>query len=296
MSTNSIAKYQYEDSGLRSYLSYIRNYPSLNEEEESILTFNVYERQDRNSAEKLVLSHMKLVVKTAYNMQRYGLVLIDLIGEGSLGLMQAVKKYDPNVGVRFSSYAKWWIKAYIQEYIIKSWSLVKLGTTIAQKKLFFHLKKAKEKILLLHRKEALSDIDCKAIAEELSVKTDEVKEMDLRLGSDISLDTPLTEEENSASMLDYVGDSRQGTEEIVLSDQMEVKQKELVKQAISSLNARETGIISHRHFQDNPETLAVLSKKYGISRERIRQIETIALAKITKYCRDRHPSVAPAII
>jgi len=287
MSRYSAVSYQGND--FNNYLSVIRKYPLLTIEEETLLTENVYLRQDMKSAQKLVMSHMKLVVKIAYEMKRYNLVLMDLISEGSIGLMHAVKKFNPSVGARFSSYATWWIKACIHEYIIKTWSLVKIGTTTGQKKLFFHLKKAKEKILTAHNKKSLSDLDCKTIASELSVSSREVKEMDLRLSGSISLDDPIgNQDENGVTVLDSLSDSKENTEHMVLNKDTHSKQRHLFNEALSTLSDREADIIKCRYLQDKGDTLAVLGKKYNISNERIRQIEKVALEKVTKHCRNNY--------
>ena len=202
--------------------------------------------------------------------------------------MHAVKKYNPNIGVRFSGYAKLWIKAYIQEYIIKTWSIVKIGTTVAQKKLFFHLKKVKESILSIENKASLSSNDYEVVARELSVSSSEVKEMDLRLNKGISLEAPIgNEEESGMKVLDYLEDATQNTELLVLNNDTDRKKQKLLKKAISQLNSREAEIITNRHLKERADTLDILSKKYNISRERVRQIESAALAKITEYCQ-RH--------
>src|SRR3989338_4049382 len=210
---------------------------------------------------------------------------MDLIGEGSIGLMQAVKKYNPNIGVRFSGYGKLWIKAYIQEYIIKTWSLVKIGTTVAQKKLFFHLRKAKEAILAIDKQTSLSNDNYDAIANQLSVSSSEVKEMDLRLSVDISLDQDNEDEEGSSNnLLSRLADKNQSVELEVSESQTRNLQRKLIAQALDNLTPRQAEIIRSRHLKDKADTLEILSKRYNISRERIRQIENVALAKVTEYC------------
>jgi RNA polymerase sigma-32 factor len=274
------------------YLSTIRQYPILTEEEELILARDVFDNKSRESAEKLVVSHLRLVAKIAFTMRGYGIALMDLIGEGSLGLMHAVKKFNPNIGVRFSGYAKLWIKAYIQEYIIKTWSLVKLGTTIAQKKLFFHLRKAKESILSIDKQSSLSQENYETIAKNLSVSRSEVKEMDLRLGGDMSLDQENEDEEgNKNSLLSRIADKNQSVELEVSESQDKNLQKTLVEQALDKLTPRQAEIIRCRHLKDKADTLEVLSKKYNVSRERIRQIENDAMAKVKEFCLEQYSRV-----
>lgn len=280
----------YSDS-YQGYLSYIRQYPILTEEEELILTRDVYDNKSKESAEKLVLSHLKLVAKIAFTMRGYGIALMDLVGEGSVGLMHAVKKFNPNVGIRFSAYAKLWIKAYMQEYIIKAWSLVKIGTTVAQKKLFFHLRKAKEAILSIDKQSSLSSDHYAIIAKQLSVSRSEVQEMDLRLNGDISLDQENDDGEeggNGTSLLSRIADKNQGIELEVSESQEKQLQKKLVEQALAKLTSRQAEIIKCRHLNDRAETLEVLSKKYNISRERIRQIESTAMAKVKEFCLEQY--------
>jgi RNA polymerase sigma-32 factor len=275
----------YSDS-YPGYLSSIRQYPVLTEEEELELAKDVFDNKSRKSAEKLVVSHLRLVAKIAFTMRGYGIALMDLISEGSVGLMHAVRKFNPNIGVRFSGYAKLWIKAYIQEYIIKTWSLVKIGTTVAQKKLFFHLRKAKEAILVIDKQSSLSRDNYDTIAKQLSVSSSEVKEMDLRLSGDISLDQDNEDEEgNSNNLLSRLADKNQSVELEVSESQTRNLQRRLIEQALDNLTPRQAEIIRSRHLKDKADTLEVLSSKYKISRERIRQIEKDALAKVTDYCR-----------
>lgn len=287
----SITRYNQTDLEIKNYLSQIKLYPMLTEIEEKELATNVYERQDRASAEKLVMSHMRLVVKMAYDMNKYGAILfVDLVSEGSIGLIQAVKKFNPTIGVRFATYAQLWVKAYMHEYIMKSWSLVRIGTTSAQKKLFFNLKKAKEKILIAHgdHRSNLSDTDCKTLAIELSVTTDEIKEMDTRLGVGLSLDAEVEGEEGGRAMLDYIADTNANTESSVIRGDTYTKQHAVLAEAISRLTAREADIIRCRHLKDKSDTLEKLREKYKVSKERIRQIEEAALTKITTYCRNNY--------
>ncbi len=276
--------------GLTQYLQEIRKYPMLSAEEEYILAKAVAEHQDINAAHQLVTSHLKLVVKIALSMRGYGISLMDLISEGNIGLMHAVKKFNPELGHRLSTYAMWWIKASIQEYVIKSWSMVKIGTTVAQKKLFFNLNKIKQKIRNFHSRshDYLSNEDVDVIATQLNVTHQEVKEMDSRLsGNDYSLDSPIHNDDgDSTTMMEYIPENRANQEVVLAYSQEENLKKKLFNKAISMLNEREQAIISARHLQDDPETLDVLSKKYNISRERIRQIEARALEKLKEYVKN----------
>lgn len=286
MSQSLIALY---NDNYHGYLTHIRQYPMLTEEEELILARDIFNNKSKESAEKLVLSHLKLVAKIAFTMRGYGIALMDLIGEGSIGLMHAVKKYNPNIGVRFSGYAKLWIKAYIQEYIIRTWSLVKIGTTVAQKKLFFHLRKAKEAILSIDKQSSLSRENYEMIAKDLSVSSSEVKEMDLRLNGDISLDQDNEDEEGSGNnLLSRLVDKNQSVELEVSESQKKNLQTTLLKQALNILKPRQAEIIRSRHLKDKADTLEVLSAKYKVSRERIRQIEHDAMIKIKEYCLEQY--------
>lgn len=272
---------------LTRYIQSIKKYPILSADEEYILARSVVDHQDIKAAHKLVTSHLKLVVKIALSMRGYGLSLMDLISEGNIGLMHAVKKFNPELGHRLSTYAMWWIKATIQEYIIRSWSLVKVGTTAAQKKLFFNLNKIKRRINNLHasNNNLLTESDIDFVAEQLNVSPQEVKEMDCRLaGGDYSLDRPFYDDEgHSSSMLEYIPEKRANQEAMLAHSQESEIRKKLLYQAMLSLNERERDIISARHLQDEPETLSTLSKRHKISLERVRQIESAALAKLKKH-------------
>ena len=276
------------DGSLSMYLREIRRYPMLSGEEEYILAKSVVEHQDIKAAHKLVTSHLKLVVKIAMSMRGYGIALMDLIAEGNIGLMHAVKKFNPELGHRLSTYAMWWIKAAIQEFVIKSWSLVKIGTTVAQKKLFFNLKKIKQRIANFHAKSSvsMSDEDMDVVANQLNVSRDEVKEMDLRLaGGDISLDTPMYNHDGeTTSLLEHLPEGRANQEIMLAHTQEKSLKQRLFAQAMATLNDRERDVIAARHLKDDPDTLDVLSKKYDISKERVRQIETRAMEKLKAAC------------
>ncbi len=269
------------EPGLAEYLAEIKKYPMLSEVEELELTTRIYTTQDMSAAHSLVISHLRLVAKLAFKMKGYGLAIMDLISEGAIGLMRAVKKFNPELGFRFSTYATWWIKASINEFIIKSWSLVKIGTSQIEQRLFFRLRGLKNKILAVHGKTNLSSEDTSAIAKSLSVKEKDVIEMDIRLASVLSLDYQSDEEESS--MLEQLADTRDNQEVSIAEEQEDSCQKELLNNALATLSQREQEILAAR-FNDAKITLVDLSKKYNISSERIRQIEGRALEKVRAFC------------
>ena len=268
-------------TGFLSYLSAINKIPSLEQEEEYMLAKRLIEHQDVFAAQKMVESHLKLVVKIAMSFRNYGLPVVDLVSEGNLGLMQAVKKFDPDKGFRLSTYAMWWIRASIQEFILKSWSLVKIGTTAAQKKLFFNLGRLKRKICNTEGRD-FNCSDYKQVATELNVTEAEVAEMDIRLRQDRYLDEPLGEEEGD-NLIDVIPDNR-SSQEIILSSAQEIKNRKLMlHNAMNQLNEREQYIINARKLRENPLTLEDLSNYFSISKERVRQIEEKALEKMTNF-------------
>jgi len=267
--------------GLSKYLKQIQAVAMLSEEEELFLAKEWRDRADIKSAQRLVLSHMKLVVKIAQKFRGYGLPLMDLISEGSIGLMKAVKKFDPDMGYRLATYAAWWIKATIQDYILKSWSMIKIGTSAMQKKLFFNLKKVKQKLLLSDNADSL-DINT-AAAKELGVSKIRVDNMSNSMsGAMISLHEHVSEADNGSELLDFITTS-DDAEDVIL----ELHDKNIVLQKLSAsvhmLSEREKNIITARKLQDVPATLESLSAHYGISRERIRQIEERAIQKLKEY-------------
>jgi RNA polymerase sigma-32 factor len=272
------------DSSLSSYISRVSKLPYLTQEEEYMLARRLIDKQDLDAAHQLVTSHLRLVVKIALGFRGYGLPLLEVISEGNIGLMQAVKKFDPEKGFRLSTYAIWWIRASIQEYILRSWSLVKIGTTSAQKKLFFNLRKLKNRLHKLDNK-SLTPADVKTIAFELGVNESEVLEMDLRLShADQSLNSPLSEfDEDSGEMIDIIqndGDNQ----EVMLAESQDMSRKRLLlSRAMENLNEREREIINARRLSDNPATLDDLSQSYGISKERVRQIESRAVEKMQEF-------------
>ena len=267
--------------GLSIYLAQIKKFPMLDAEEEYMLAKNWRENGNLQSAHKLVTSHLRLVAKIAMGYRGYGLPVNELISEGNLGLMQAVKKYDPDKGFRLATYAMWWIKAAIQEYVLRSWSLVKMGTTTAQKKLFFNLKKIKNQIAP-DQEGDLKKEQVDEISKRLDVDSDEVINMNRRMmGQEKSLNDPIKVGEADEWQDWLIDDSLD--QELLVSQQQEYNdKKELLKNAMSVLNEREKEIIEARRLIENPATLEELSRKYKISRERIRQIETKAFEKLQK--------------
>ena len=267
--------------GISLYLAQIKKFPMLDAEEEYMLAKSWKDRGNLKAAHKLVTSHLRLVAKIAMGYRGYGLPVNELISEGNIGLMQAVKKFDPDRGFRLATYAMWWIKAAIQEYVLKSWSLVKMGTTTAQKKLFFNLKKLKNQIAPTQEGD-LRDEHVKEISERLDVNSREVVNMNRRLmGHEKSLNDPIKAGETD-EWQDWLVDDRLDQELIVSQKQEFDEKKELLSQAMTILNDREKEIIQERRLTDNPRTLEELSQKYKISRERIRQIETKAFEKLQK--------------
>ena len=269
------------EGGLSAYLAQIKKFPMLDAEEEYMLAKHWKEKGSLKSAEKLVTSHLRLVAKIAMGYKGYGLPVNEMISEGNIGLMQAVKKFEPEKGFRLATYAMWWIKAAIQEYILRSWSLVKIGTTTAQKKLFFNLKKIKNQIA--PRSEGdLRNEQVSKIANKLNVSEKEVVSMNRRLaGKEHSLNAPLGED--GTQWQDWLVD-KEMDQELKLSQQEEMNvRKDLLKDSIKILNDREKEILYARRLTDYPLTLENLSQKYNISRERIRQIENKAFEKLQKH-------------
>ena len=269
------------EGGLSAYLAQIKKFPMLAAEEEYMLAKNWRTTGNIKSAEKLVTSHLRLVAKIAMGYRGYGLPVNEMISEGNVGLMQAVKKFKPEKGFRLATYAMWWIKASIQEYIMRSWSLVKIGTTTAQKKLFFNLKKIKNQIAPKSEGD-LKDEHVTEIANKLDVSKDEVVSMNRRLsGKELSLNSPVGE--GGDEWQDWIED-KELDHELKFAQQEEMKQrKNLLTDSIKILNDREKEIIYARRLNDEPTTLEDLSKKYKISRERVRQIENKAFEKLQKH-------------
>jgi RNA polymerase sigma-32 factor len=266
------------ESGLSRYLNEIRRFPMLEPQEEYMLAKRWREHGDRDAAHRLVTSHLRLVAKIAMGYRGYGLPIGEVISEGNVGLMQAVKRFEPEKGFRLATYAMWWIRASIQEYILRSWSLVKLGTTANQKKLFFNLRKAKSHISALEDGD-LRPEHVKTIAHRLGVSEQEVVDMNRRLGGDSSLNTPVRAE-GEGEWQDWIVDEN-SSQEAVLADREESDNRlNALKGALTVLNPRERRIFEARRLQDEPITLEELSEEFNISRERVRQIEVRAFEKV----------------
>ena len=267
------------------YLKKISQFPLLTNEEEKSLAYRWVKDGDIDAAQKLVTSHLRLVAKIAMGYKGYGLPLFDLISEGNLGLMQAVKKYDPDKGFRLATYAIWWIRASIQEYVLHSWSLVKIGTTAAQKKLFFNLRKLRNQ-LKKYEEGYLNNDQIKSISQDLGVTEDEVKQMEGRVfNQDFSLNTPLNDE-NQSEWIDQIEDESMDIEtRTEKSDELD-KRKELFNVAVKTLESRELEILEARRLKEPAKTLEELSQKFSISRERVRQIENKAIKKLQEEIKD----------
>ena len=270
------------EGSFASYLSKIRKFPMLDAAEEYMLAKNWRDKGDKDAAHKLVTSHLRLVAKIAMGYRGYGLPVSELVSEGNIGLMQAVKKFDPEKGFRLTTYAIWWIKASIQEYVLRSWSLVKIGTTSAQKKLFFNLKKIKNQIFAAEQGDMLPE-HVSQIATQLDVREDEVVSMNQRLaGHEHSLNAPVGNEEGDVEWQDWVVDEN-ADQELQISQKQELNQRQaLLKNALHVLDEREKEILQDRRLIDDPKTLEELSQKHKVSRERIRQIENRAFEKVQK--------------
>jgi RNA polymerase sigma-32 factor len=274
------------ESGLTRYLEEIRRFPMLEPQEEYMLAKRWREHGDREAAHRLVTSHLRLVAKIAMGYRGYGLPIAEVISEGNVGLMQAVKRFEPEKGFRLATYAMWWIKASIQEYILRSWSLVKMGTTANQKKLFFNLRKAKSKISALEEGD-LRPEQVALIAKRLGVTEQDVIDMNRRLGGDASLNTPIREDGDSGEWQDWLVDETP-TQERVLAENEELdNRRKALGEALSVLNERERRIFEARRLADEPITLEELAEEFGVSRERVRQIEVRAFEKVQNAVKSR---------
>jgi len=268
--------------GLSKYLDEIRKFPMLEPEEEYMLAKRWKEHEDTEAAHKLVTSHLRLVARIAMGYRGYGLPIGEVVSEGNVGLMQAVKRFDPERGFRLATYAMWWIRASIQEYILRSWSLVKMGTTASQKKLFFNLRKMKGQL------EAYDEGDLRPehvakISEQLSVSEDDVISMNRRLSGDSSLNAPLRADMESGEWQDWLVNEDEVSQEAALADKEELEhRRNYLREALETLNEREQRIFTARRLSENPLTLEELSHEFGVSRERIRQIEVRAFEKVQK--------------
>ncbi len=273
------------EGNLSSYLQEIRKFPMLEQDEEYMLAKSWRERGDTEAAHKLVTSHLRLVAKIAMGYRGYGLPLSELISEGNVGMMQAVKRFDPERGFRLATYAMWWIRASIQEYILHSWSLVKMGTTASQKKLFFNLRKLKGQLKAMEEGD-LHPENVSKIAETLGVPEQDVVSMNRRLSApDHSLNAPLRID-GDGEWQDWLVDEGENQETLLAESEELGKRRALLKAAMENLNERERHILQERRLKDQPTTLEDLSQEYGISRERVRQIEVRAFEKLQKAIRN----------
>jgi RNA polymerase sigma-32 factor len=267
--------------GLARYLEEIRRFPMLEPQQEYMLAKRWQEHEDAAAAQKLVTSHLRLVARIAMGYRGYGLPIGEVISEGNVGLMQAVKRFDPDKGFRLATYAMWWIRAAIQEYILRSWSLVKMGTTASQKKLFFNLRKAKSQLQALEEGDLRPD-QVKQIATNLGVPEEDVVSMNRRLGGDASLNAPLRADSESGEWQDWLVDESPDQETTLVESEEMDRRREYLEAAMESLNERERRIFTARRLADEPLTLEELSAEFNVSRERIRQIEVRAFEKVQK--------------
>jgi len=274
------------ESGLSHYLDAIRRFPMLEPQEEYMLARSWREHGDREAAHKLVTSHLRLVAKIAMGYRGYGLPISEVVSEGNVGLMQAVKRFEPEKGFRLATYAMWWIKAAIQEYILRSWSLVKMGTTANQKKLFFNLRKAKSRISALDEGDMRPD-QVKLIAKRLGVTEQDVIDMNRRLGGDASLNAPIREDGDSGEWQDWLMDDSDSQEAMLAESEETDNRRAALSDALAVLNERERRIFEARRLTDEPVTLEDLAAEFGVSRERVRQIEVRAFEKVQKAVKNR---------
>src|SRR5215212_3697641 len=288
------------ESGLSRYLEEIRRFPMLEPQEEYMLAKSWREHGDRDAAHRLVTSHLRLVAKIAMGYRGYGLPISEVISEGNVGLMQAVKRFEPEKGFRLATYAMWWIKASIQEYILRSWSLVKMGTTANQKKLFFNLRKAKSKISALQEGDLRPD-QVQIIAKRLGVTEQDVVDMNRRLGGDASLNAPIREDGDSGEWQDWLADDSESQETVMAAHEELDNRRKALSSALGVLNDRERRIFEARRLADDPVTLEELAEEFGVSRERVRQIEVRAFEKVQKAVKNKvaameTPSAQPEAI
>jgi len=274
------------EGGLTRYLEEIRRFPMLEPQQEYMLAKRWREHGDPTAAHKLVTSHLRLVAKIAMGYRGYGLPISEVISEGNVGLMQAVKRFEPEKGFRLATYAMWWIKAAIQEYILRSWSLVKMGTTANQKKLFFNLRKAKSKISALNEGDLRPD-QVAIIAKRLGVTEQDVVDMNRRLSGDTSLNAPIRDDGESGEWQDWLADDSESQETVLAAHEEFDNRKQALTDALAVLNERERRIFEARRLAENPITLEELADEFGVSRERVRQIEVRAFEKVQHAVKDR---------
>jgi RNA polymerase sigma-32 factor len=288
------------ETGLSRYLEEIRRFPMLEPQEEYMLAKSWREHGDRDAAHRLVTSHLRLVAKIAMGYRGYGLPISEVISEGNVGLMQAVKRFEPEKGFRLATYAMWWIKAAIQEYILRSWSLVKMGTTANQKKLFFNLRKAKSRISALEEGDMRPD-QVATIAKRLGVGEQDVIDMNRRLGGDVSLNAPIRNDGDTGEWQDWLVDDSDNQEATLTRSEEFDNRRRALSDALSVLNDRERRIFEARRLAEDPITLEELADEFGVSRERVRQIEVRAFEKVQKAVRNRvaameQPHAQPAAL
>lgn len=281
MASKSLPTIAGGSSGLARYLEEIRRFPMLEPDQEYMLAKRWREHSDPDAAQQLITSHLRLVARIAMGYRGYGLPIGEVISEGNVGLMQAVKRFEPDRGFRLATYAMWWIRASIQEYILRSWSLVKMGTTAAQKKLFFNLRRAKSQLQALEEGD-LRPEHVKSIAKKLGVTEEDVISMNRRLGGDASLNAPVRSDAESGEWQDWLVDDAPDQEEQLVKSEESNRRKNYLASALSMLNERERRIFEARRLADEPVTLEDLSAEFGVSRERIRQIEVRAFEKVQK--------------
>jgi RNA polymerase sigma-32 factor len=284
MTSKSLPVVASGSQGLARYLDEIRKFPMLEPHEEFMLAKAWQEHEDSEAAEKLITSHLRLVARIAMGYRGYGLPIGEVISEGNVGLMQAVKRFDPDRGFRLATYAMWWIRASIQEYILRSWSLVKVGTTAAQKKLFFNLRRTKSQLQALEEGD-LKPEHVKAISKKLGVSEEDVVSMNRRLGGDASLNAPVRADLEAGEWQDWLVDETPDQEEQLVESEEAGRRKAFLMQALETLNERERRIFEARRLSEDPSTLEDLSAEFGVSRERIRQIEVRAFEKVQKAVR-----------
>jgi RNA polymerase sigma-32 factor len=282
------------ESGLTHYFEQIRRFPMLEPQDEYMFATRWREHGDRDAAHRLVTSHLRLVAKIAMGYRGYGLPISEVISEGNVGLMQAVNRFKPEKGFRLATYAMWWIKAAIQEYILRSWSLVKLGTTANQKKLFFNLRKAKNKISALEEGDLRPD-QVKIIARRLGVTEQNVVDMNRRLDGDVSLNAPIREEGDPSEWQDWLVDETSDQETRLAESEESDNRRKALGEAVSVLNDRERRIFEARRLADDPITLQDLACEFGVSRERVRQIEVRAFEKVQKAVKNRVAAIEPSV-
>jgi len=285
-STKTLPSIASGSAGLSRYLEEIRRFPMLEPNQEYMLAKRWQEHEDTDAAHQLVTSHLRLVARIAMGYRGYGLPISEVISEGNVGLMQAVKRFEPDKGFRLATYAMWWIRASIQEYILRSWSLVKMGTTAAQKKLFFNLRRAKGQLQALEEGD-LRPEHVKTIAKRLGVSEEDVVSMNRRLGGDASLNAPIRADSESGEWQDWLVDDTPDQEERLAESEELTQRRGFLAGALSSLNERERRIFEARRLSDDPATLEDLSAEFGVSRERIRQIEVRAFEKVQKAVTER---------